>query len=196
MSGVLTFLAKAVPQFGSHQQASDGRPKPLLYPPGYFTLGAVAIYLNHRFRPLSALDEPFAAALGRAAAALPFRNLLRVDQRWMKTLGVVSILTGVYCAMSASGQFKTHETDVVPFENVTALVQDGWFEVTRNPMYLGLTTTLVGGMFYCGQVSSLLVVGTVFVIIDKFFVPREEAMMRSIFGLAFDDYCARVPRWL
>ena len=32
--------------------------------------------------------------------------------------------------------------------------------------------------------------------LDKYVIPAEEALLRKLFGKQFDEYAAKVPRWL
>jgi protein-S-isoprenylcysteine O-methyltransferase Ste14 len=76
-----------------------------------------------------------------------------------------------------------------------ALKTDGAFAVSRNPMFLFIQAAQVGLFLSLPTVFTLvcLVVG-VWAIQSQ--VRLEEEHLRRHFGDAYEDYCARVPRWL
>lgn len=70
------------------------------------------------------------------------------------------------------------------------------FRWSRNPMYLGMVTATVGVAICLGSVSPLWLPVMLFVILDRRFVRREEDFLRNSQATTYDDYCARVRRWL
>src|SRR5262245_18030440 len=70
--------------------------------------------------------------------------------------GIVAIALGISIAAVAAGAFWKARTPVIPFEKSTALVTGGMFRYTRNPMYLGMITVLLGTGLIFGSVGSLL----------------------------------------
>ena len=58
--------------------------------------------------------------------------------------GIVPILAGISVAILAARQFERAGTNIVPLTPSSALVTDGMFAWSRNPMYSSMTTVLVG----------------------------------------------------
>ena len=83
-----------------------------------------------------------------------------------------------------------------PVRASTALVEDGPFRFTRNPMYLGLLLVLAGLFVLLGTVSPLIVLPAFFWVLQPRFVVHEEAHMQTHFGTRYEDYRRRVRRWL
>lgn len=75
------------------------------------------------------------------------------------------------------------------------LVTTGIFEVTRNPIYLAFALALLGEFLISPNWVSLifLVAGTV---LCHRQVLREERFLRNYYGMVYEDYCGRVPRYL
>jgi protein-S-isoprenylcysteine O-methyltransferase Ste14 len=83
-----------------------------------------------------------------------------------------------------------------PIDAPKRLVVRGLYRYTRNPMYVGLLTVLLGwaALFQStGMLSYAIAVGAVF---HLFIVLYEEAHLRHQFGAEYDNYCATVSRWL
>jgi protein-S-isoprenylcysteine O-methyltransferase Ste14 len=107
------------------------------------------------------------------------------------TAGIVVALSGVVSFMQAN----TTVNPTTP-NSASSLVDSGIYRFTRNPMYLGLLSMLIGwGVFLA---SPLALIGTVvFVIyINRFQIQPEESALLNVFGAAFLQYQAKVRRWL
>nr|WP_319391301.1 isoprenylcysteine carboxylmethyltransferase family protein [uncultured Cohaesibacter sp.] len=76
------------------------------------------------------------------------------------------------------------------------LVDGGAFRFSRNPMYVGFVVMLLGGTILFDSLPFLLAALIMFVYLDRFVIPREEAYLGAAFGAEYADYCARVRRWL
>jgi len=111
-------------------------------------------------------------------------------------LGTAPILLGFAVASSGRRRFRHHDTPVRPFEPSRALVTDGVFRYTRNPMYGGLLLVLAGTGVLLGTISPLLVIPVFLGLIEWRFVRGEEAFLQERFGAAYREYRARVRRWL
>jgi protein-S-isoprenylcysteine O-methyltransferase Ste14 len=110
--------------------------------------------------------------------------------------GIVLMVLGLSIAAAGSYAFQKAGTPVIPFEKSTALVTDGLNRFTRNPMYLGLVTLLIGTALFFGSIGSLIPIPFFIWIITVEFIRGEERFLQDIFG---DDYLAykrRVRRWL
>ena len=137
----------------------------------------------------------FLGAIGCMAA---FHYLLPITH-WLtwpsRALGVVVILFGFELAAYAHGQFRRANTTVMPFAVSSALVTDGLFSLTRNPMYLGMVFVLIGVWVCLGTLSPLVIL-PLFVWLMTRFIRVEEASLKEQFGKAYENYCESVRRWV
>jgi protein-S-isoprenylcysteine O-methyltransferase Ste14 len=76
------------------------------------------------------------------------------------------------------------------------LVTDGLFAHTRNPLYVGKFFMVVGAGIAANRWPPLLAIAGFYSFMYHAVVLAEEAYLRGKFGKAFDEYCARVPRWV
>lgn len=125
--------------------------------------------------------------------ALPVVSLIQPPYSY---LGLIAILAGLVISGSAARAFRQAGTPVIPFEQSTTLVTDGWYRYTRNPMYLGLVITLVGVWVVLGTLSPLLPMIAFVWIIEVQFIRGEEQFLDEIFGEQYRSYKLRVRRWL
>ncbi len=78
----------------------------------------------------------------------------------------------------------------------SALVVEGPFRATRNPMYVGFVLMLLAWAAFLRSPWALT--GPVFFVVylTRFQIEPEERALRAKFGNSFEDYAARVRRWL
>jgi protein-S-isoprenylcysteine O-methyltransferase Ste14 len=111
-------------------------------------------------------------------------------------LGAVPLGLGVALNLLADRAFKRSGTTVKPFEESHALVTDGVFRISRNPMYLGFVLILLGIAVLMGSLTPHTVVVLFAVVIDVVFVRAEESALGERFGDTWLRYKARVRRWI
>lgn len=149
------------------------RVKRTIYPPVWLALGLVTIFFLNESYP------------GLRYTGLP-----------AQVVGAVFIVIGLLLLVTANGLFTRAGTDVIPFRNVTSLVTTGVYRFTRNPMYLGMVSVLLGCSVTVGSTAAILVPVVFAVIIDVRFIRAEELMLRELFPEEYPGYCQRVRRWL
>jgi len=85
---------------------------------------------------------------------------------------------------------------LAPIDPPTIFVARGPYEVTRNPMYVGVALWLVGLAALTGQRSLAWYALIVIAWFHLFVVLVEEPGLRRRFGTFYEAYVRRVPRWL
>ena len=115
--------------------------------------------------------------------------------QWLVGFGLIAATTFVLPAVIS---FMKHKATVSPLspDGATTLVTHGVLGVTRHPMYVGMLLALLGFALWLVAVSAIAMVGVFFVLIDRYQIAIEEQSLLNIFGEAYRDYAARVPRWL
>jgi len=83
-----------------------------------------------------------------------------------------------------------------PFDPPRRLVVLGPYRWVRNPMYLGALLLLLGELILFGSRNLVLYIVTLMVASFAFVVLYEEPKLRRTFGSDYEQYCARVRRWL
>src|SRR5580704_8862327 len=78
----------------------------------------------------------------------------------------------------------------------TALVVDGIYRQTRNPLYLGTTLIYLGLGVAAGSLWAIVLVVPLLWVINVGVVAREERYLERKFGDAYRAYKARVRRWI
>jgi protein-S-isoprenylcysteine O-methyltransferase Ste14 len=115
---------------------------------------------------------------------------------WEQFIGLLFVAVGAGLSSFAAAIFQARETTRKPWGEPTAFVAQPPYTWTRNPMYLGLATTLFGLAIFFGSIVTLLAPAVFFAVIDRIVIPREEETMERLFGQEYRDYTYRVRRWI
>lgn len=76
------------------------------------------------------------------------------------------------------------------------LITDGPYSIVRNPLYI---FSFFGAVGFGLAVENPILAGllaVLFAVYYAFVVKREERILAARFGPLFQEYCARIPRWL
>jgi protein-S-isoprenylcysteine O-methyltransferase Ste14 len=133
------------------------------------------------------------AAMFVLAVFLPLVRLLTPPVTWA---GVPIALFGATMTVTAANQFRRSGTGLRPGSKATLVVRTGWYKLTRNPMYLGMSLLLLGIALCLGTLGPLLVVPVFVVMIRTRFIAKEERWMEEAFGEEYRAYQREVRRWL
>jgi protein-S-isoprenylcysteine O-methyltransferase Ste14 len=87
-------------------------------------------------------------------------------------------------------------TNVRPDQPTLALVTDGPFRFSRNPLYLAATGLYLGVVLLVDALWPLLLLVPVLAVLRWGVVAREERYLEAKFGEPYRAYKARVRRWL
>ena len=104
-------------------------------------------------------------------------------------IGTVIGLWGVHA-------FHRAGTNVRPNRPVTALVTDGPFRFSRNPLYVAMTVIYLGMTLSTGSWWPLAALLPTLAMVHWRIVLREEQFLEAKFGEAYRDYKTRVRRWV
>ena len=110
--------------------------------------------------------------------------------------GAVLAAGGFVMIATGTRRFVAAGTNVPPTLPTTALVVDGIYRRTRNPLYLGLTLVYLGLGVAAGSVWAIGLLVPLLWVINVGVVKREERYLERKFGDAYRDYKARVRRWI
>ncbi|MHA2296389.1 MAG: methyltransferase family protein [Candidatus Hodarchaeales archaeon] len=91
---------------------------------------------------------------------------------------------------------KISWTEREPFHTPSALVVEGPFKYSRNPVYLSVIIIFSGISILIGSLTLLLAPLALFIIFRLFFISWEEKKLEETFGKDYLDFKKRVRRWL
>jgi protein-S-isoprenylcysteine O-methyltransferase Ste14 len=141
---------------------------PLIYL-AFFLLGLALDYLH----PLPFLSQGLQYASGAAAIAL-----------------------GGALAIPSLVLFRRAGTNVDVRKPATAIVSEGPYRVTRNPMYLGLLLVYVGAGLMTDSIWIVALAIPLVAIVSTAVIAREERYLERKFGDQYRRYKQQVRRWI
>jgi protein-S-isoprenylcysteine O-methyltransferase Ste14 len=132
--------------------------------------------------------------------------IVRINERWdlprwevfpAQVVGLALMAAGVflyvYCAFIFVRRGRGTPSPVVPTQQ---LVTDGIFGYSRNPIYVGYVAFLMGEFLLFGHLLLFGYAVLIALIIQALVVKWEEPDLTRRFGVEYQAYMRRVPRWI
>ncbi len=111
-------------------------------------------------------------------------------------VGLGLVVLGLVPFGLAVRRFLAAGTNIPTWEPSLALVEEGPYRCTRNPIYIGLVTVYFGLAVAMTSVWAVLLLPFLVAVLHYGVVLREEAYLAAKFGDAYREFQKRVPRWL
>jgi len=157
-------------------------PPPLIYL-GFLFLGWGLGYLGAR---------PEAAVTGLDLLSAGFG----LEMAARRGIALTLIVGGLLLDGMAAGLFRRRGTAVEPWKPSTALIIEGPYRFSRNPIYVGFAVTYVGLAIAMDSWIALILLVPCLLVVDRFVIQREELYLGHKFGDAYKAYRQKVRRWL
>jgi protein-S-isoprenylcysteine O-methyltransferase Ste14 len=147
----------------------------------------------------------FVLAPGFIAALVPYwLTGWRMGDLWpemlvwpIRFLGIVLIVAGAAVVIQAFARFVNEGLGTpAPVAPPERLVVGGLYRHVRNPMYVAVTTAIVGQALLLGQRVLFELALVVWLAMASFVRWYEEPTLRRRYGAAYDAYCRAVPAWI
>ncbi len=148
-------------------------PQVLILPPLLYLLGAAIGFMVHLLAPRSIVPRVFACAVA-----------------------IALLVAGIGLGSWARLHLKRRGTPVDPRRSTTALVTDGPYRYSRNPLYLRVTLLYLSVAFLVNDVWFVAVLPLVLIVLHVGVIRREERYLETKFGSEYREYRAKVRRWL
>ncbi len=142
--------------------------------------------------PPVVLLVPFAAAVLASRVwpwPIPYESTVR-------TVGLVLVFGSLGLMYWATSVMDDAGTTTTAWRQGSALVTGGPFRFSRHPAYLAFVGWYVGAALVIGTWWPLAVLPVVVLVLDRWIVAREEALLAARFGAEYAAYRARVRRWV
>lgn len=113
-----------------------------------------------------------------------------------RVLGVALFLAGLSLGMPAFRRMLKAKTSPNPHRPTNALVFDGTYRITRNPMYLSMLIIYAGLSIFFQNPWFLLFLPILAWLFTAWVVVPEEKYLEQKFGAEYLDFKTRVRRWI
>lgn len=119
----------------------------------------------------------------------PWATILRVA-------GGAAVIGGMILGGSAVSRMRRAHTSPDPDRPTTALVTDGPYRFTRNPIYPGFLLICLGFTLVAGTLWGLVLSAVLLWITTRIIIRAEEAYLARKFPDGYQAYKARARRWI
>jgi len=114
----------------------------------------------------------------------------------LKLIGFGLVVAGFLLGVAAFMAFRKARTTLNPHGRVSAIVTDGVYHFTRNPIYLGFLLMLIGFPLNNGTYWGVLLAPVFVITMNRLVIEKEETYLEKKFGKVYAGYKSRVRRWL
>ncbi|MGH6932135.1 MAG: methyltransferase family protein [Dongiaceae bacterium] len=115
---------------------------------------------------------------------------------WQYWIGGILMAAGLALAVTCIAMFGRAGTNVPTYRPTTALVIDGPYRWSRNPIYIALFLAYAGIGAVADNGWMLALALPLFVVMNIGVIAREERYLERKFGSAYLAYKSRARRWL
>ena len=111
-------------------------------------------------------------------------------------LGLILILSGISLVFVSFRFMRKMKTSFIPDGTPEVLISSGPFKFSRNPIYLGMLTVLVGVAFLMSSLSAIIIAFVFGIIINFTWIAHEEKKLHELFSEDWENYSSKVRRWI
>ena len=111
-------------------------------------------------------------------------------------LGLILILSGISLVFVSIRFMRKMKTTFIPDGTPEVLISSGPFKFSRNPIYLGMLTVLVGAAFLMSSLSAIIIAFVFGIIINFTWIAHEEKKLHELFSEDWENYSSKVRRWI
>jgi len=114
-----------------------------------------------------------------------------------RVAGIVLIVAGIPILLDSFARFALEGLGTpAPVAPTQHLVVSGLYRYVRNPMYVGVLAVILGQGLLLADTRVLGYGALVWLAFTLFVMGYEEPALRRQFGSEYENFCARVPRWI
>ena len=127
------------------------------------------------------------------AHLLPFGALPHLP-----TVAITFTMIGVGVGLAALWSFHKARTTINPLDpsQTTHFVSKGIYQLSRNPMYVGLVCCLLAWAIWLSYLLTWIGILLFIAYMTRFQIIPEERVLKLKFGKEYESYCLKVRRWL
>ena len=138
----------------------------------------------------------YAGALTLGLVANKLYPMAFLPRAVSRVLGLPLIFGGLAIGLLGFREMRRAETNVDPYKPATAIVTEGPYRFTRNPLYVGMTLVYSGITALFNAFPAAMLLPPALAVMRGGVIEREERYLERKFGDEYLAYKARVRRWL
>lgn len=114
----------------------------------------------------------------------------------LRIAGIALIVFGFGIVLIARAKMQKAETNIEPWKPTNAVISDGIYAVSRNPIYVAMVFIYLGATLIFNALWLLTFLILVLFTIHFGVILREEKYLENKFGAEYLEYKTRVRRWI
>lgn len=138
----------------------------------------------------------YAGALAAGLLANRLRPIPFLPSAVGRILGPALIVGGALVGILGFRTMSRAGTNVDPYKPSTAIVEEGPYRYTRNPLYVGMTLIHIGVSALANALPPILLLPIALAVVRRGVIEREERYLERKFGDEYLSYKTRVRRWI
>ncbi len=125
------------------------------------------------------------------------RDSARAGPGPLRWVGIPLMAAGAAVILTCIVDFaRRGRGTLAPVDPPRKLVTAGLYRYVRNPMYVGVVTTLAAEALFFGSRSLAIYAAAAWLVFHVWVLVYEEPHLESAFGEEYAHYRAAVPRWI
>jgi protein-S-isoprenylcysteine O-methyltransferase Ste14 len=134
-------------------------------------------------------------------AAIYAEKIYRIDDSMfhkqpVKIAGIILLVIALFFLVRSLRQFLKSKNTLVTIKPSTTLESSGIYNITRNPMYVGLAIVYLGITCLVGNWWNIILFPLLLLVVQEYIIKSEEKYLERRYGQGYLDYKLRVRRWL
>lgn len=113
-----------------------------------------------------------------------------------KIAGTLLLLTSLFFLITSFRKFFQSKNTLILIKPASSLQTNGIYNISRNPMYVGLVFIYLGLTCLVGNWWNIILFPILLLIIQQYVIKKEEEYLERAFGVKYIDYKNKVRRWL
>mmetsp|Transcript_16117 Transcript_16117/g.30375 ORF Transcript_16117/g.30375 Transcript_16117/m.30375 type:complete len:195 (+) Transcript_16117:67-651(+) len=179
----------------AHGAPRDSSMRVHAHPPTQFLLSCLGTVLLGSWGA-NGSDSSNSSSLQYARTIMMVRPKKRQSSTLLTALGFGGFALSVGLARTALTTFQRHKTPIPHGYRVQAIVTEGVFSWSRNPIYVSMVAGVVSVGVVCHTWWGALAAAYLAATLHWRVIPYEEAYLAKTFGQRYEEYKVKVPRWI
>ena len=114
----------------------------------------------------------------------------------IKILGISLFVISLFFLVTSLRKFFLSKNTLILIKPASSLQTNGIYNISRNPMYVGLAIVYLGITCFIGNWWNIILFPILLLIVQEYIINREEKYLIRRFGQDYLDYKSKVRRWL
>ncbi len=113
-----------------------------------------------------------------------------------RIIGISLLVISLFFLVTSLRKFFQSKNTLILIRPASSLQTKGIYNISRNPMYVGLAIVYLGITCFIGNWWNIILFPILLLIVQEYIINREEKYLNRRFGQDYINYKLKVRRWL